>query len=194
MKKPWLIPFLVIPGAAAAAEPPATYADVAALVARAEAGTLAAEEAFDLVGAAPDAPLAGAARGRLYILRSNDASLALLKYWDIYRGFYALHEYIRDHAGDPLPRVWRAASAVETKYILWSLSRTRADLAAASELCRGDPSLPDLTPRCTLLLGTMAKDAGDLPEALRLWAEAFAADPTGPVGKEAARLLALFTG
>jgi hypothetical protein len=40
----------------------------------------------------------------------------------------------------------------------------------------------------------MAKDSGDLEEALRLWAEAFAADPTGPAGQEAAKLLALFTG
>jgi hypothetical protein len=181
-------------GTAHAASPPATYGEVAALVARVEVGEVPAAEALDLVAAAPDAPLAGAALGRLYILRSGHASTAVLKYMDIYRGFTALNGYIADHQEDPLPRVWRAASAVETKYVLWSISRTRGDLAAAAEFCGDDPALPDQRPRCKLLLGIMAKDSGDLAEALRLWAEAFAADPTGPAGKEAARLLALFTG
>jgi hypothetical protein len=185
---------LTLPLAAAAAAPPATYEAVASLVARAEAAELSADEALALVAAAPEAPLAGAALGRLYILRSGHASLSILKYMDIYRGFTALNGYIADHREDPLPRVWRAASAVETKYVMWSISRTRDDIAAAAEYCRADPALPDLTPRCKLLLGTMAKDDGDLEEALRLWAEAFAADPTGPAGKEAAKLLALFTG
>ena len=180
--------------ATAAASPPATYGEVAALVARAEAAEIPADEALELVSAAPEAPLAGAAMGRLYILRSGQASLSMLKYMDIYRGFTALNGYIADHREDPLPRVWRAASAVETKYVMWSISRTRDDIAAAAEFCRADPALPDLTPRCKLLLGTMAKDDGDLDEALRLWAEAFAADPTGPAGKEAAKLLELFTG
>jgi len=185
---------LTLPLAAAAAPPPSTYEEVAALVARAEAAALPADEALTLVAASPDAPLAGAALGRLYVLRSGHASLTMLKYMDVYRGFSALNEYIGTHREDPLPRVWRAASAVETKYVLWSISRTREDLAAAAEFCRGDPALPDQRPRCKLLLGIMAKDSGDLEEALRLWAEAFAADPTGPAGKEAARLLALFTG
>jgi hypothetical protein len=185
---------LTLPLAAAAAAPPATYEAVASLVARAEAAELSADVALALVAAAPEAPLAGAALGRLYILRSGHASLSILKYMDIYRGFTALNGYIADHREDPLPRVWRAASAVETKYVMWSISRTRDDIAAAAEYCRADPALPDLTPRCKLLLGTMAKDDGDLEEALRLWAEAFAADPTGPAGKEAAKLLALFTG
>jgi hypothetical protein len=179
---------------AAAASPPAAYGEVAALVARAEAAEISADEALALVAAAPEAPLAGAALGRLYILRSGHASLSILKYMDIYRGFYALNGYIADHQEDPLPRVWRAASAVETKYVMWSISRTRGDIAAAAEFSSEDPALPDQRPRCKLLLGTMAKDSGDLEEALRLWAEAFAADPTGPAGKEAARLLALFTG
>ena len=194
MRSATLLVALTLPLAAAAAEPPATYDDVASLVARAEAGELPADEAFAFVSAAPEAPLAGAALGRLYVLRSKDASFTMLKYMDIYRGFTALNGYIQHHRGDPLPRVWRAASAVETKYVLWSLSRTREDLAAAGDFCRDDPSLPDQAPRGKLLLGIMAKDAGDLPEALRLWAEAFAADPTGSAGKEAAKLLALFTG
>jgi len=194
MRRAALLAGLTLPLAAAAASPPATYAEVASLVARAEAGELPAAEALALVEGAPEAPLAGAALGRLYVLRSGGASFSMLKYMDIYRGFSALNEYIGDHAEDPLPRVWRAASAVETKYVLWSISRTRADLAAAAEFCRADPSLPDQTPRCNLLRGTMAKDSGDLEEALRLWAEAFASDPTGPAGKEAARLLSLFTG
>jgi len=194
MRSATLLVALTLPFAAAAAEPPATYDDVASLVARAEAGELPANEAFALVSAAPEAPLAGAALGRLYVLRGKDASFTMLKYMDTYRGFTALNGYIRNHRGDPLPRVWRAASAVETKYVLWSLSRTREDLAAAGDFCRDDPSLPDQAPRCKLLLGIMAKDAGDLPEALRLWAETFAADPTGSAGKEAAKLLALFTG
>lgn len=185
---------LTIPLTAAAASLPATYEEVASLVARAEAAELSADEALALVAASPEAPLAGAALGRLYILRSGHASLSMLKYMDIYRGFTALNGYIADHLEDPLPRVWRAASAVETKYVMWSISRTRDDIAAAAEYCRADPALPDQAPRCKLLLGTMAKDDGDLEEALRLWAEAFAADPTGPAGKEAARLLALFTG
>lgn len=185
---------LTLPLAAAAASPPATYGEVAALVTRAEAGEVSADEAFELIAAAPDAPLAGAALGRLYVLRSGRASTAVVKYMDIYRGFSALNEYIANHREDPLPRVWRAASAVETKYVLWSISRTRGDLSAAAEFCGDDPALPDQRPRCKLLLGIMAKDSGDLDEALRLWAEAFAADPTGPAGAEAARLLALFTG
>lgn len=185
---------LTLPLAAAAAAPPATYEEVASLVARAEEAELSADEALELVAAAPEAPLAGAAMGRLYIVRSGHASLSILKYMDIYRGFTALNGYIADHREDPLPRVWRAASAVETKYVMWSISRTRDDLAAAAEFCRYDPALPDQRPRGKLLLGTMAKDEGNLAEALRLWAEAFAADPTGPAGKEAARLLALFTG
>jgi hypothetical protein len=182
-----------LPFAAAAAGPPTTYADVAAVVTRAERGETSADEAFALVSAAPDAPLAGAARGRLYILRGKEAPFSALMYFDVYRGFTAMNEYIQNHREDPLPRVWRAASAVETGYVLWSLSLTREDLAVAVDLCRADPALPDETARCRLLLGIMAKDGGDLDEALRLWAEAFAADPTGPVGKEAARLLELFT-
>lgn len=187
--------FLLTPSlAAAAAEPPSTYAEVAALVSAAERGEAAPAEAFALVSAAPDAPLAGAALGRLHVLKSDETPFILLKFLEMQRGFVALNRYIKKHREDPLPRVWRAASAVETDYVLWSVSDTRKDLEAASRYCRGDPSLPDQTPRCKLLLGKVAKDLGDLEEALRLWGEAYAADPTGPTGKEAARLLELFTG
>jgi tetratricopeptide (TPR) repeat protein len=171
-----------------------TYAEVAALVAAVEEGEVALDDAAAQIEAAPDAPLAGAALGRLYILRTREAPFSLVKYANMYRGFRALNDYIAAHGEDPLPRVWRAASAVETNYVLWSMSRTRDDLRAAGDLCRADPDLPNQTPRCKLLLGTMAKDEGDLEQALRLWAEAFEADPNGRTGREAARLLDLFTG
>jgi len=180
--------------AAAAAEPPSTYAEVAALVSAAERGETAPAEAFALVSAAPDAPLAAAALGRLNVLKSDERPFILLKFLEMQRGFVALNKYVKHHREDPLPRVWRAASAVETDYALWSVSKTREDLEAACRFCRGDPSLPDQTARCKLLLGNVAKDTGDLEQALRLWGEAYAADPTGPTGKKAARLLELFTG
>jgi hypothetical protein len=183
---------LLLPFAAGAAV--STYAEVAALVAAAEEGEVAPGDAMAELDASPDAPLAGAARGRLYILNTRNAPFSLVRYANIYRGFEALNDYISTHDGDPLPRVWRATSAVETDYVLWSMSRTRDDLRAAGEMCQADPDLPNQTPRCKLLLGTMAKDEGDLEEALRLWAEAFEADPSGPAGREAARLLDLFTG
>ncbi len=180
--------------AAAAAELPSTYAEVAALVSAAERGEVAPGEALALVSAAPTAPLAGAALGRLHVLKSDETPFILLKFLEMQRGFVALNGYVKKHREDPLPRVWRAASAVETAYVLWSVADTREDLEAASRFCRADPSLPDQTPRCKLLLGKVAKDTGDLDEALRLWGEAYAADPTGPTGKEAAQLLELFTG
>ncbi|MGD8717580.1 MAG: hypothetical protein PVH29_02045 [Candidatus Zixiibacteriota bacterium] len=183
---------LLLPLAAGAAV--STYAEVAALVAAAEEGDVAPGDAMAELDASPDVPLAGAARGRLYILSTRNAPFSLVKYANIYRGFEALNDYVSTHDGDPLPRVWRATSAVETDYVLWSMSRTRDDLRAAGAMCQADPDLPNQTPRCKLLLGTMAKDEGDLEEALRLWAEAFEADPSGPAGREAARLLDLFTG
>ncbi|NIT36220.1 MAG: hypothetical protein GTN49_06935 [candidate division Zixibacteria bacterium] len=193
--RPAIVIALVIPSlAAAAAEPPSTYAEVAALVSAAERGETAPAEAFALVSAAPDAPLAGAALGRLHVLKSGEKPFILLKFLEMHRGFVALNKYVKKHREDPLPRVWRAASAVETDYVLWSVSNTREDLEAAWRFCERDRSLPDQTARCKLLLGKVAKDTGDLDEAMRLWGEAYAADPTGPTGKEVAKLLELFTG
>lgn len=185
---------LLIPLAAPAAEPPSTYAEVAAVVALAEAGEMPGDEALTLVSAAPDAPLAGAALGRLYVLKSHRTAFAGLRFLEMEKGFVALNSYINSHRGDPLPHVWRGTSAFETDFVLWSAASAREDLRLAVDLYRDDPSLPDQTPRCKLILGLIAKNEGDLETALRLWAGAFAADPTGPYGKEAAALLELFTG
>lgn len=185
---------LLFPAAIGAAEAPTTYADVAALVARAESGDVSPGEAYGLLATAPAAPLADAGLGRLRLLRAVEAPFAVFYYTNIYLGFRALNEYIANHGDDPLPRVWRAASAVETRYVMWSLPQARADLELACRRCEEDAALPNYEPRARLLLGIMAKDEGDLEQALRLWSEAFASDPTGPVGREAARLLALFTG
>jgi len=185
---------LTLPLGASAAGPPSTYAEVAAVVDAAERGEMPAAEALALVTAAPDAPLAGAALGRLRVLNSHDTPFVMLKFLEMQKGFDALNLYVNNHREDPLPRVWRAASAVETKYALWSVADTRQDLLSAYDFCRCDPALPDQTARCKLLLGLVAKDSGELEQALRLWAEAFAADPTGAAGKKAAKLLELFTG
>jgi hypothetical protein len=186
---------LTFPLAAAGAEPPSTYAEVAALVAAAESGDVTAADGLALVEASsPDTPLAGAAIGRLHVLKSHETPFLMLKFLEIRNGFAALNSYVDGHRGDPLPRVWRGASAVETNFVLWSAADARRDLEAACELCRDDPSLPDYAPRSKLLLGIIAKNEGDLEQALRLWAEAFAADPTGPSGRDAATFLELFTG
>lgn len=185
----WLIPL-----AASAAEPPSTYVEVAAVVELAEAGETPVDEALALVSAAPDAPLAGAALGRLHVLKTHRTAFAGLRFLEMEKGFVALNSYINSHRGDPLPHVWRAVSAYETGFALWSAASAREDLRLAIDLYRDDPSLPDQTPRCKLILGLIAKNEGDLETALRLWAEAFAADPTGPYGKEAAAFLELFTG
>ncbi len=180
---------------AAAGPPPRTYGEVAALVARAETRDgVTVEEAWARISASPDTPLAQAALGRLYFLKSRGAAFILLRYLDIYKGHTALNRYIAQHQQDPLPRVWRAAAAVETNYLLWDKAKAAADLDFALAAYRGDPSLPDRTPRCKLLLGVIAKDRGDLSTALRFWREAFAADPLGPAGTEAAKMLTLFTG
>lgn len=185
---------LLVPLAASAAEPPGTYAEVAAVVELAEAGEMAVDEALALVSAAPDAPLAGAASGRLHVLKGCSKAFGGLRLLEIERGFAALNSYVDSHGGDPLPRVWRGVSAFETDFALWSVASAREDLRLAIALYRDDPSLPDQTSRCKLILGFIAKNEGDLETALRLWAEAFAADPTGPYGKEAAAFLELFTG
>jgi hypothetical protein len=185
---------LILPLGASAAEPPSTYAEVAAAVDAAERGEMTAPEALALVSAAPEAPLAGAARGRLLVLKSRDTPFIMLKFLEMQRGFDALNLYVESHREDPLPRVWRAASAVETNYVLWSVADTRKDLLSAYDFCLRDPALPDQTARCKLLLGLVAKDSGELEQALKLWADAFAADPTGAAGKKAAKLLELFTG
>jgi hypothetical protein len=194
MRKLLVIASFVTPLAASAAEPPSTYAEVAAVVALAEAGEVAVDEALELVSAAPDAPLAGAALGRLCVLKGHEMAFTASRFLEIRKGFGALNLYIDSHRGDPLPHAWRGASAYETRFVLWSAADAREDLRLACDLCRGDSSLPDQTPRCKLILGLMAKNEGDLETALRLWAEAFAADPIGPYGKEAAALLELFTG
>jgi hypothetical protein len=185
----------ILPLAASAAEPPSTYAGVAAVVAATERGEMTADEALALVEAAPpETPLLGAALGRLHVLKSHDTPFLMLRFLEIRKGFAALNAYVEGHRGDPLPRVWRGASAVETNHVLWSAADARRDLEDACELCRGDPSLPDYTSHSKLLLGIMSKNEGDLEQALRLWAEAFAADPTGLYGREAAKFLELFTG
>ncbi|MEE8639139.1 MAG: hypothetical protein V3T41_01890 [bacterium] len=194
MRTVFTIASLALPLVASAAEPPSTYAEVAAIVALAEAGEMTADEALALVSAAPDAPLAGAALGRLHVLKSHRTAFSGLRFLEMEKGFIALNSYLKGHRGDPLPHVWRGASAFETDFVLWSVASAREDLRFACELCRDDPSLPDQTPGCKLILGLMAKNEGDLETALRLWAEAFAADPVGPYGKEAAALLELFTG
>ncbi|HUV87536.1 MAG TPA: hypothetical protein VMX79_10550 [bacterium] len=194
MSKPLVIASFVIPLAASAAEPPSTYAEVAAVVALAEAGETAVDEALELVSAAPDAPLAGAALGRLRVLKSHEMAFTASRFLEMRKGFAALNSYVQRHQEDPLPHVWRGASAFETGFVLWSAASAREDLRLACDLYRGDSSLPDQTPRCKLILGLVAKNEGDLDEALRLWAEAFAADPTGPYGKEAAAFIELFTG
>ncbi len=194
MRTSLAIAFWALPLAASAAEPPSTYAEVAALVALAEAGEVAVDEALALVSASPDAPLADAAQGRLRVLKSHRTAFVGLKFLEMERGFVALNSYVEKHRGDPLPHVWRGASAFETDFVLWSAASAREDLRFALDLYRDDPSLPDETPRCKLILGVMAKNEGDLETALRLWAEAFAADPVGPYGNEAAAFLELFTG
>lgn len=194
MSKLLVIASLALPLVGSAAEPPSTYAEVAAIVALAEAGEMTADEASALVSAAPDAPLAGAALGRLHVLESHRTAFAGLRFLEMRKGFAALNSYVQRHREDPLPHVWRGASAFETGFVFRSVASAREDLRLACDLYRGDSSLPDQTPRCKLLLGLMAKNEGDLDEALRLWAEAFAADPVGPYGKEAAAFLDLFTG
>jgi tetratricopeptide (TPR) repeat protein len=194
MKRFPAIALLLIPLAAAAAEPPSTYAEMAALVERAEAGETPVDEALALVSAAPDVPLAGAALGRLRVLNGRRQAFVGLRFLEMEKGFLALNSYIDSHGGDPLPHVWRGTSAFETNFVLWSVAAAREDLRSAIDLYRDDPSLPDQTPRCKLVLGLIAKNEGDLETALELWAEAFAADPTGRYGKEAAAYLELFTG
>ncbi len=194
MRTLFAIASLVLPLAASAAEPPSTYVEVAALVGLAEAGEMAVDEALALVSAAPDTPLAGAALGRLRVLKSHRTAFVGLRFLEMEKGFIALNSYVGDHRGDPLPHVWRGASAFETDFVLWGAASAREDLRFAIDLYLDDPSLPDQTPRCKLILGVMAKNEGDLETALRLWAEAFAADPIGPYGKEAGAFLELFTG
>ncbi len=194
MRAVFTIASLALPLVASAAEPPSTYAEVAAIVALAEAGEITAGEALSLVSAAPDAPLAGAALGRLRVLKSHRIAFSGLRFLEMEKGFVALNSYLKGHRGDPLPHVWRGASAFETDFVLWSAASAREELRFACELYGDDSSLPDQTSRCKLILGLMAKNEGDLDEALRLWAEAFAADPVGPYGKEAAAFLDLFTG
>jgi hypothetical protein len=194
MKKLLTITFLLNPLAASAAEPPSTYAEVAAVVELAEAREMPLSEALALISAAPDAPLAGAALGRLRVLNGRRKAFVGLRFLELEKGFVALNSYINSHRGDPLPHVWRGVSAYETGFVLWSAASAREDLRLAIGLYRDDPYLPDRTPRCKLVLGLIAKNEGDLETALRLWAEAFAADPTGPYGKEAAAFLELFTG
>ncbi len=184
---------VVFAGAATASA--VTYDEVVALVARAEAGDRAArDEGLKILKEDPSAPLAEAARGRLLVLRAEDAKFVMLYFLDLQRGVLALYRYVAARPDDPLPRVWRAASAVETNYVLWSAANTRADLKAAAAAYAADGREPDESIRCKLLMGYVAKDGGDLKTALGFWREAFAADPTGPVGAEAAKLLALFTG
>lgn len=194
MRTSLAIAFWALPLVASAAGPPSTYAEVAALVALAEAGDVAVDEALALVSAAADAPLADAALGRLRVLKSHRTAFVGLKFLEMEKGFVALNSYVEGHRGDPLPHVWRGASAFETDFVLWGEASAREDLRFAVGLYRDDPSLPDETPRCKLILGVMAKNEGDLETALRLWAEAFAADPVGPYGKEAGAFLQLFTG
>lgn len=191
----WLVlAGLGVGGLAAAAAPP-TYMEVRALVARAEAGDCAARaEALANWKDDRTAPLVRAAWGRLMIVRSCEQPLIAMRYLDQYRGFVALNEYIAGHGDDPQARVWRAASAVETDYVLWSMERAQADVTIALAAYKQDPDLPNESARCRFLLGMMAKDEGDLPSALRHWREVYESDPLSPAGKEAARMLALFTG
>jgi tetratricopeptide (TPR) repeat protein len=174
---------------------PMTYMEVRALVARAEAGDCAARTE-GLARWKNDAatPLAPAAWGRLMVVRSCGRSTAATMYFDQYRGFVALNEYLAAHGDDPQARVWRAASAVETAYVLWSMERAQADITVALAAYKQDPDLPDETGRCRFLLGMMAKDRGDLPAALKYWKEVYEAEPLSRAGAEAARMLALFTG
>lgn len=185
-------------GAAAASTiypPPQAPAEVAALVAAAEAGD---EEALrwglGYFKSHAEAPLGGAALGRLYVLEGRRARFQLLAVIPQWRGFRALGAYITAHADEPLPRLWRAASAVETNYMFHNAAKAREDLAAALAVYEEADAPAGELARCYLLLGTVAKDEGKLDEALGYWSRAFAADPTGPAGREAARLLALFTG
>jgi len=175
---------------------PVTAEEAAALVAAAEGGDARAlAEGITCLRAQEDAPLAGAALGRLYILQSRGARFQLLAFLGQYRGFRALGKYVARHPDEPLPRVWRAASAVETNYVFHNAARARADTTAALALYEADAAAPlAARARCYLLLGVIAKDEGLLDDALAWWSRAFAADPTGPAGTEAARLLALFTG
>jgi hypothetical protein len=184
--------------AAGAETPPAipyTYTQVYELVARAEGGDCEARaEGLAAFKAEPDGPLAGAAYGRLLVVEGCAQAFVAMRYYDYWRGFRALNEYIGGHAGDPTPRVWRAASAVDTNYVFWSAAKAEADLEFALKAFTADADLPGDPARCKLLLGMLAKDQGDLKGALTWWREAFAADPAGPAGKEAARYLELFTG
>jgi len=182
---------------AAAAAPPGgyTYTGVMNLVARAEAGDCDARaEGLAAFGRDAENPLAGAAWGRLVVLSGCDQPFVAMKYWDYWRGFRALNGYIANHGEDPTPRVWRAAAAVDTNYALWKMSDARADLEFALAAYDEDPDLPGDAARCKTLLGVIAKDEGDLAAALTWWRAAFAEDPAGPAGREAARWLALFTG
>jgi len=191
---------LLLPVAVIAAEKPATapsytYTQVYELVTKAEGGDSAAKTAgLGSLREAPDVPLAGAAWGRLMVVGGCGKAFVAIRYWDYWRGFVALNAYIAAHPSDPIPRVWRAASAVDTNYVFWKPAAARADVAFALQSMTEDPDLPGEPARCKLLMGIIAKDNGDLEAAMAWWQEAFAADPAGPAGREAARYLDLFTG
>jgi len=185
--------------AAAAAPAPAasapTYDEVLAVVARAEAGDHAARKGgIALLRENPSAPLAGAALGRLLVLQSQRLPIQVLGYLDLQRGFIVLTQYINAHPQEPWPRLWRGASALETGYSFWSAERARADLETALPALQAEPAAQADVPRCLLLLGIVSKDVGDLDAAFMYWRQAAAADPDGPAGAEAAKLIMLFTG
>jgi len=197
MKPNCLLTWFIIsaPLASLAAAPTLSYDEVAALVAQAESGdATAVRRALTTLEAHADAPLADAAKGRLLILRSQYQPFVLMSYLDLYYGMKALNAYIVRDAVDPLPRVWRAASAPMSNYVLWNRDKTRRDLEFALAAHQEGTREPNLTARCKLLLGLLAKDSGDLELALYYWREAVNLDPEGAAGREASQLLALFTG
>lgn len=180
---------------AAGANSSLSYDDVAALVENAAKGDgNVVREALATLANHPDAPLALAARGRLLTLRSQYQPFVLMSYLDQYHGMKALNDYIARDGDDPLPRVWRAASAPASNYVLWTRNKTRQDLEFALAAYQNGARRPDLTARCKLLLGLLAKDSGDLELALFYWRETVRLDPEGAAGREAAALIALFTG
>jgi tetratricopeptide (TPR) repeat protein len=188
--------FLILIAVVATVSEAAAYSneDVVAIVEAAENGE-GLDEAIETLKRSGDVPpLADAALGRLWVVKSARSGFSITRVLRGNRGFDLLGDYIAVNPDDPYALLWRGRSAVETNYLIVNATTARADLERALEIF--DTKRPDPKGRaaCYVDLGYLALDFGDLARARTYWELAIiTASGTAPAG-EAAKMLELTQG
>lgn len=188
--------FLILAAVLATVSEAAAYSneDVIAIVEAAENGEGLDEAIETLKNSGDLPPLADAALGRLWVVKSARSGFSVTRVLRGNRGLGLLGDYIAVNPDDPHALLWRGRSAVETNYMIVNETTARADLERALEIFNTEGHNPKGRAACYVDLGYLAFDSGDLARARTYWELAVIIAPESAPAEEAAEMLELTQG